>query len=533
MKKGVWSVITLVFLISPGNLFAYDLVLKDDLSFDVPGLVFGATSFGFTLDFYPDPDDPDHLYWKTAIDGVVAAGYPYSATKDPDAAPVIWIGDFNNFDDAVALILMAKDPGFRIELVVVEESFNAVSHGANTVYNILEWLGNLDTKVIRGAYFALEETAMGANGENADGTVVNDGNSVPGQNDYQLPNSADSSGVWNLERRNVMGINLFGQYVPGPWRDNGSTLYNTDHLIPRAGQAHYRYKGNSGRAFDFVPAETLIAQELDTLSQNAVILNTGKMTTLARFLATATAGQAGKIEKVVVMGGGFQDYAPFTADYDGACFGDRTLNLGGNIFSHPGFGCATDFSTHQEFNVFLDPKSADLAFGLLAQKQVPTLLVPTNATDGTKIQLSTIDALAAAGATPEACYTARLFTAIREFEGGDNGGDFAMDGVIRLWDIVAALVLLEPGLVTEIEETYFVDVDQLDDGLADSDTPYDPITYDPMVGKTSFTSQGTGLPPQVIIGIDTDAARAGMISRLRDATNAARIAIACTDPDGN
>lgn len=156
----------------------------------------------------------------------------HQATKNEDAQPIIWIGDFNNFDDAVALMLIAKDPRYTLELAVVEDSFNTVAHGANTVYNILEWLGNNDTKVIRGAYFATEEVAYGANGK-ASSTPVNDDKAVAGRDDYQLPNSSDfSTGTWNLERRNAMGINLYGQYVPGPWRDNGSTLYGTDHLIP-------------------------------------------------------------------------------------------------------------------------------------------------------------------------------------------------------------------------------------------------------------------------------------------------------------
>ncbi len=124
-------------------------------------------------------------------------------------------------------------------------------------------MGNLDTEVIRGAYHARDEVRLGANGEKATNTAVDDADSVPGHPDYQLPNSADfSTGTWNLERRNVMGINLYGQFVPGPWRDNGSTLYGTDHLIPRAKQAEYHYKGNQGVSFDFKLAEDIILDGL-------------------------------------------------------------------------------------------------------------------------------------------------------------------------------------------------------------------------------------------------------------------------------
>ena len=449
---------------------------------------------------------------------------PHAATKNADAQPVIWIGDFNNFDDAIALMLVAKDPRYRIDLIVVEESFNTVAHGANTAYNILEWLGNLDTEIVRGSYYALDEVRLGANGEKAAGTQVNDEHSVPGQPDYQLPNSLEmTSEQWNLERRNVMGINLYAQYIPGPWRDNGATLYDTDYLIPRATQEKYHYQRNRGAAYAFQLAEDIILSELEQSTQKVVVLNTGKLTTLARVLAKGSSAQLAKIDQAILMGGGFQGLEPFTADHKAACFGDKSINLGGNIFSHPSFNCDSDFSTNQEYNIFLDPASAQHAFDLLSQKEIKTLLIPTNSTDLAKVNLSSGVALGARGGTPESCYSSQLFAAIREFEGGDfNGtGDFAMDAVIRLWDIIAALVLLEPQLVTNNQEAYVL-VDQLDPGLESSATPYDPLTFDPLVGKTTMSDQGTGKKINLIIGISTDDARQSMIDRLRDPVNAAR-----------
>ncbi len=231
------------------------------------------------------------------------------------------------------------------------------------------------------------------------------------------------------------------------------------------------------------------------------------------------------------MGGGFQGLPPFTADNPAACFGDKTLNLGGNIFSHPSFGCDTDFSTHQEFNIFLDPASAEQAFDLLAEKRINTFLVPTNSTDDAKVQLTTINALAEPDGTPESCYTSKLLAGIRDFEGGDfNGnGDFALDAVIRLWDIIAALIVLNPEVIDQVRRSY-VDVDQLDPGLAESATPYDPITFDPTVGKTTF-GRGTGRKPRVVLAIDTDAARQTMIDRLRDSFNAAVQGPQCGDDE--
>lgn len=461
-------------------------------------------------------------------DSAPSTSMPFVAEKAANAKPIIWIGDFNNFDDAVALMLLAKDVNYQLKLLVVEDSFNAIASSANNAYNILEWLGNRDVKVIRGAYFAQEEIALGANGE-LSGSGVEDQQSVPGKKDYQLPNSQDfNSGDWNLERRNAMGVNLYGQFVPGPWRDNGSTLYNTDHLIPRAAQENYHYRANNGSSFNFVLAEEIMLEQLAKESQAVTIINTGKLTTLARFLAKLPTDQVQKIEQVLIMGGGFQGLPPFTADRAAACFGDKTLNLGGNIFSHPSFNCDSDFSTHQEFNIFLDPAAAEQALGDLALKMIPTTLVPTNATDDAKVQLATIAALNAAGATPEACYTAELLTAIREFEGGDQGGDFALDAVIRLWDIIAALVLLEPSIVQR-EENQFVAVDQLNPGLAASATPYDPITFDSTVGKTFFVDAGIGRAPRTIITIDTDLARQKLIERLRDPKNAALINLACPE----
>lgn len=199
------------------------------------------------------------------------------------------------------------------------------------------------------------------------------------------------------------------------------------------------------------------------------------------------------------------------------------------IFSHPSFGCESDFSTHQEFNILLDPLSAQWAFDALSENDIETYLVPTNSTDMAKVQGNTIEALAERRATPEACYTSQLLSSIREFEGGDfqGNGDFAMDAVIRLWDIIAALVLLEPETLEMDLVPGFIEVDQLNAGLADSMTPYDPITFDPTVGKTTFTENGKGLEVNVVMGINHDAARTVMIERLRDRFNSARKGARC------
>ncbi len=463
-----------------------------------------------------DSDDND-------IDGKTV----FTANKADTAQPIIWIGDFNNFDDAVALMLVAKDPRYTVELAVVEDSFNTVAHGANTVYNILEWLGNRDTQVIRGAYFSPEEIHYGANGIKANNTAVTDETPiVDGVIDYQLPNSK-SGDTWNLERRNVMGINLYGQYVPGPWRDNGSTLYGTDHLIPRATQSDYHFMGNKGMSFKFEQAEDIILEKLSTL-ENAVILNTGKLTTFARVLAKASDAQLANIDKVIMMGGGFEGEQPFTVE------NERGHNKGGNIFSHPTFGFASDFSTDQEFNILLDPLSAKISFDLLAEKNIESYLVPTNSTDLAKVESASIAELGVQGSTAEACYTSKLFTSIREFEGGDfpgfdgsPSGDFALDAVIRLWDIVAALVLLEPdALEMSIKQSY-VDVDQLDAGLEQSEYPYDPISFDPTVGKTTLTAAGVGEKMNVVIEINTTQARNVMIKRLLDSKNSAVTGPSC------
>ncbi len=451
----------------------------------------------------------------------------FTANKLDSAQPIIWIGDFNNFDDAVALMLVAKDPRYTIELAVVEDSFNTVAHGANMVYNILEWLGNNDTQVIRGAYFSPEEIHYGANGVKADNTAVtNETAVVNGVVDYQLPNS-NNNGTWNLERRNVMGINLYGQYVPGPWRDNGSTLYGTDHLIPRASLDTYHYTANKGMSFEFEMAEDIILEKLNAL-ENAVILNTGKLTTFARVLSKASDAQLANIDKVIMMGGGFEGEQPFTEE------NERAHNKGGNIFSHPSFGFLSDFSTDQEFNILLDPLSAKISFDLLAQKNIRSYLVPTNSTDLAKLESASIGQLATQGGTPEACYTSKLFSAIREFEGGDfpgfdgsPSGDFALDAVIRLWDIVAALVLLEPDTLEMDTVQSYVDVDQLDAGLEESEYRYDPISFDATVGKTTLTAVGNGEKLNVVLGINTIAARNAMIQRLLDSVNAAEAGPSC------
>jgi inosine-uridine nucleoside N-ribohydrolase len=447
-----------------------------------------------------------------------------AAAQTGDPQPVVWLGDFNNFDDAVALMLIAKDPRYDIKLIVVDESFNAVAPGINTTFNILEWLHHPDVEVIRGAYHGDDEVRLGGNGD-AVNTPDADGN-------YALPNADD-----NPERFNTMGVNLYGQYVPGPWRDNGATLYGTEHLIPRARQARYHYSGNRGRNRDFELAEDLVIATINDSAVPVILLGTGKLTTMARVL-TKTAAESStplldlsKVSQVIIMGGGFQGFMPFTEANQAACFGNRTLNLGGNIFSHPSFGCGTDFSTHQEFNILLDPVSAQTTFDTLAAGNVPTWIVPTNGTDLAKLEHLTINALDAPSSGPqdvrteEARYVAELFRELREFEGGDKyDGDFVLDAVIRLWDVIAALLLLDPSIVAAVKSDACIDVEQLDAAaLLASATPYDPISAQPTVGKTTFAACDAGaLPPNVLLAIDVDGARQRMIDRLRDPLNAAR-----------
>lgn len=454
----------------------------------------------------------------------IALSSPLHAALAAGRQPVVWLGDFNNFDDAIALMVIAKDPRYKIELIVVDESFNAVAPGIDTTFDILEWLGNRDVEVIRGAYHAVEEVEQGANGAS---------NNMPdGNGDYPLPNAGG-----NPERVNTMAINLFGQYVPGPWRDNGATLYGTARLIPRALQPGYRFVGNRGRNADFVLAEDIVLETINGSDQPVVVLGTGKLTTLARVLTKTPAGSSTpildptKLARVVIMGGGFQGYVPFTAENPAACFGDRTLNLGGNIFSHPDFGCASDFSTHQEFNILLDPQSAQKAFDALAEGGFPTWLVPTNGTDLAKVKPSVIAALDAPSSGPrdirtqEAQYVAELFRNLRDFEGGDDhGGDFALDAVIRLWDVVAALLLVDPGIVAMVKSDACIAVEQLDvPRLLASANPFDPISAQPTVGKTRFTPCDPGAtPPSVLLAIDVERARQGMIERLRNPINTAR-----------
>jgi len=105
-------------------------------------------------------------------------------------------------------------------------------------------------------------------------------------------------------------------------------------------------------AYDFKLAEDVVLEKLRQTNKKAIVFNTGKLTTFARVLAKGSTAELGNIKEAIIMGGGFEGLPPFTADNPAACFGDKTLDLGGNIFSHPTFSCDTDFSTHQEFNIF-------------------------------------------------------------------------------------------------------------------------------------------------------------------------------------
>jgi inosine-uridine nucleoside N-ribohydrolase len=442
--------------------------------------------------------------------------------KNADATPVIMIEDFSNFDGFIAMMLLQKSPEIDLRLIVANNGFGNVGPSMNNIYNMLAWLGNTTTPVVPGTYFADQEIAAGPN---------------PGFEDF--PGS-------NVARKGQMAQPIFNMFVPPLWKENGSTLYGTEGRIPVTTDPTRQYKSVHNSIESFIPVEEHIKialEEIKAEGKTAIIFNTGSHSDLAKFF-TAYPGQYDDvIKKVLIMGGGFFNFAnPDDSDnqrWAGNIFCDQLFALNGNnsipdLFSPtPVTGYDVNqndwdkkpsFHTMQEFNIFLDPAAAKVVFDYLNENsEIETVVVPTDATDPILIA-DNLNALSCEPTTPEAQYVYSLIQGIKDFENG------AFNFVIRAWDILAALTHLDPQVIDECGniEGAKISVKQLNSicklkraaCCKKNKNPFNVLQYDPYVGQTTLVAdQCSNIT--VVTKIDGPLAFERTIERLKDPVNTA------------
>lgn len=170
-------------------------------------------------------------------------------------------------------------------------------------------------------------------------------------------------------------------------------------------------------------AVELFSATLDAASEKVVVLALGPLTNVGAAL-DARPELADKIEMIYIMGG--------------------AVDVAGSGISEE--------NTTAEWNIFSDPYAARLTF----ESGAPITLVPLDATNDVPVTVDFMSRLEAAQNTPEAQFVYQALSA--------NMGSIESGGYF-FWDPLAALVMVEPGLVTLTPRTVSViDVPGPDDG---------------------------------------------------------------------
>ena len=171
-------------------------------------------------------------------------------------------------------------------------------------------------------------------------------------------------------------------------------------------------------------AADFLAERLQDSTRPVRILALGTLTNLATLDAIGPSLQT--VDEIVIMGGAF--------------------DVPGNVFSTGEFVSPTDSA---EWNIFVDPLAAQRVFDL----DVPLLLVPLTATNQVPIDAAFIDQFHAVETTPLGRMVGQVLESIRVY---------AEEGDYYAWDPLAAVALVEPGVMRTVEHAVAV-VQQLPD----------------------------------------------------------------------
>ena len=193
----------------------------------------------------------------------------------------------------------------------------------------------------------------------------------------------------------------------------------------------------------FRPPETqsaadFLAERLRHPTRPVRILALGALTNLAALPSLEA------VEEIVMMGGAF--------------------DVPGNVFSTGEFVSPTDSA---EWNIFVDPLAAQRVF----DRGVPLLVVPLDATNEVPIDAAFIDQFHTIEANGLGRMVGQVLESIRVY---------AEEGVYFAWDPLAAVALVEPGVLHTVAHPVAVDQDFPDAGTTrKADTgPLARVAYD-------------------------------------------------------
>lgn len=187
-----------------------------------------------------------------------------------------------------------------------------------------------------------------------------------------------------------------GPAFPDQWRVLSDTLPGVD--LPE------RY-----RLPEREPAAAFLAERLSDTERSVRILALGALNNLATVCGTGEAPAA--LKDLVLMGGAFE--------------------VPGNVIDSGNFRTPTN---RAEWNFFVDPHAAEVVL----RTDIPTLVVPLDATNKTPITPAFIDRFHDAPSSPLSRLTGQLLETIRPY---------AEAGTYYAWDPLAAIAMLHPDIV--------------------------------------------------------------------------------------
>lgn len=159
-------------------------------------------------------------------------------------------------------------------------------------------------------------------------------------------------------------------------------------------------------------AVELLNHTLNASDEKITIVATGPLTNIAQLLMQYP-DSVGKIEKLVIMGG--------------------AVNVAGNISDL----IVDTENTVAEWNIFADPKAADIVF---SSHKIPILLVPLDITSQMPMTRAFYDGLSHEQA-PALKLTRDMLTVLYQAI-----GDVFFSGQLQFWDSLSAMIFLEPTL---------------------------------------------------------------------------------------
>lgn len=207
---------------------------------------------------------------------------------------------------------------------------------------------------------------------------------------------------------------------PDPWRTQADTLSGVP--LPK-----------SSRTTSSIHAVELIHQILDKSSEPITLLTTGSLTNIAQLIQKYPKDLS-KVKRLVIMGG--------------SVYAKGNIIVPNFTDGHP--------NTKAEWNIYVDALAADIVFAA----GLPIELVGLDATNLVKVTTAFAKEFKSKASTPAAVFWDKVL---------DDNDWFIDSGEYYFWDVLAALVVIDPSFCVGEMHSAFVTVKPIDKATKWSD----------------------------------------------------------------